>query len=419
MGATRKHGKADYLFRRGDVWQVKLQSPDGRKEISLRTTDRAQAEIIALPLIAEHKAKLAARKPAFVRGWQHALRPGRKHPGPDGGEIIATERELIYLDASGVTVKTLPNGGPTIALTGGPLTIQGLAHAALESDAFGDGPSVRPGPITRNGDDEIIETYLKHANVQGYGVREARASWQMFRELCPGVKLANATRDDGRKLVAHLQAKGLRSASVEKKIGWLCAAVNLAIREGKLKFNPFSSIVPKSDDAQRRLPFDDADMTLIRDNLDKLAPRDQLLVRVLATTGIRLGEAFQIDGEQIERGIRFVIVGTKTEASLRRVPLSADLLPHVRAIKGVLFPTDKPHLASYRLMKWLRAIGIKDPAKVCHSWRHRAADRLRAAECPSDIRHALLGHEDRSVAESYGAGFAVPVLKKWIDKIGF
>ena len=51
-------------------------------------------------------------------------------------------------------------------------------------------------------------------------------------------------------------------------------------------------------------------------------------------------------------------------------------------------------------------------------WNGRAADCLRAAECPSDIRHALLGHDDRSVAESYGAGFAVPILRKWIDRIG-
>ena len=71
-------------------------------------------------------------------------------------------------------------------------------------------------------------------------------------------------------------------------------------------------------------------------------------------------------------------------------------------------------------MRWLRDVcGIEDDAKVLHSFRHRAQDRLRAAECPADIRHAILGHEDKSVAEGYGEGFAVIVLKKWIDRIGF
>jgi len=37
----------------------------------------------------------------------------------------------------------------------------------------------------------------------------------------------------------------------------------------------------------------------------------------------------------------------------------------------------------------------------------------------SGIRWALLGHEEKTVAEDYGAGFSVPQLKRWIDKIGF
>jgi integrase len=49
----------------------------------------------------------------------------------------------------------------------------------------------------------------------------------------------------------------------------------------------------------------------------------QVLFRLLATTGMRLSEAFEIDDEMKERGCRYVIVGKKTEQSERRVPLSA------------------------------------------------------------------------------------------------
>jgi hypothetical protein len=31
----------------------------------------------------------------------------------------------------------------------------------------------------------------------------------------------------------------------------------------------------------------------------------------------------------------------------------------------------------------------------------------------------ILGHEERTVAAGYGGGFPVPLLKQWIDKIGF
>jgi site-specific recombinase XerC len=133
--------------------------------------------------------------------------------------------------------------------------------------------------------------------------------------------LKDADRDDGRKLVAYFEAQGLKSASIRKKIGWLTAAVNLAINEGRLKFNPFASIVPKRDDKQRRLPLNEADMEECKRNLDKLSESDQLLFRVLASTGMRLSEAFEIDNEEREKGCRYVIVGKKTEQSLRRVPL--------------------------------------------------------------------------------------------------
>ncbi len=87
-------------------------------------------------------------------------------------------------------------------------------------------------------------------------------------------------------------------------------------------------------------------------------------------------------------------------------------------IKGPLFQ-GSPRTASKRLNRFLNEIGIADRRKVIHSLRHRAQDRLRAAGCPVDYRWALLGHKEKTIAEGYGLGFPVPMLKKWIDKIGF
>jgi integrase len=139
---------------------------------------------------------------------------------------------------------------------------------------------------------------------------------------------------------------------------------------------------------------------------------------------MRISEAFEIEGDDKERGVRYVIVGKKTAQSLRRVPLPAVVLPHLpKRITGPLFDrsknVDPSDAASKRLNRFLDDIGIVDKRKVIHSFRHRAADRLRAAECPQDIRYAILGHEEESVAEDYGKGFSVPQLKRWVDKIGF
>lgn len=279
---------------------------------------------------------------------------------------------------------------------------------------------------TKNSDDAILETYLKHRKITGYIEREARDVWSLFKRLTEGKPLKDCDRDDGRKLVAHFEAQELATKTIEKKIAWLNAAVNLAISEGRHKtINPFAAIVPEDKDkSPRRLPLVDADIKAVKRNLDRLEKPDQVLIRLLASTGMRISEAFEIDGEEKERGVRYVVVGKKTAQSLRRVPLPAAVLPYLpKVIKGPLFDrsknADPSDAASKRLNRFLDGCGVVDKRKVVHSFRHRAADRLRAAECPEDIRWAILGHEEETVAEGYGTGFPVRVLRKWIDKIGF
>ncbi len=414
--ARARHGS--YIFRRSGSpnWYIKLRSPGTKRiEESLGTSDKLEAEKLAGARITAHKAALLAARPRLVAIWEHKLEPGREHTGPGGGKIIATERELIHIGHDGTILKTEPNGGLRSHVDFGSHPVTGRAfEAALTS---------RPTAPTKNGDDTVLETYLKHANITGHYEREARAVWALYRTLTNSKPLKDADRDDGRKLVAHFESQGLKSATIQKKIGWLTAACNFAIKEGRLKFNPFSSVVPDRNDSMRRLPLDDADMKVVKRELGKLNESDQLLLRLLASTGMRLSEAFEIDGEMKERGVRYVIVGKKTEQSLRRVPLPGCVLPHLpKAIKGPLFVSkhaDPPDMASKRLGKFLDDIGITDPRKVVHSLRHRAQDRLRAAGCPEDIRWAILGHEEKTVAAGYGEGFPVPQLKKWIDRVGF
>jgi integrase len=429
--------KRDYIFQRpgSSNWYVKLRSPgEKRKEVSLGTSDRAQAEIIALPMVVEHKKRLLAARPRVERTWQCRLEPGREHNAPDGGRILATDKELFYIGHDGSITRTEPNGGEAFMIVGnGPLSARDefAAFDAAYAGVIGEGviDRQRPKVPTKVADDAILEIYLKAKNVTGYSEREARAVWASFRSLCDK-PLKDCSRDDGRLLVAHYQAQGLKAASIQKKLMWLNAAVNMAIKDRKdgdplkLKFNPFASIVPNPKPgepgaSERRFPLDDDDIAAAKRNLDSLGKSEQLLFRVLATTGMRRSEAFQIDGEKTERGVRYVTVGSKTEQSERRVPLPADLLPYLpKTIKGKLF-TGRTDTASKRLNQFLRDCGIADKRKVLHSLRHRAQDRLRAFECPQDIRWALLGHEEKSVAEGYGKGFSVPQLKKWIDKIGF
>jgi integrase len=417
--------RRDYLFRRpgSQNWWIKLRSPTGRVERSLNTSDRRQAEILALPLVGAHKAALLAVRPRLETTWRHDFEPGREHVGPDGSKILATDRELFYIGHNGSIIRTAPNGGIARHIVAGPFSTQSRARATARSLARTNAEAYaeqRPKVATKNGDDAILETYLQHANISGHFEREARDVWALYKTLTNSKPLKNADRDDGRKLVRHFDNEGLKSATIRKKLVWLNAAVNLAIKEGRLKFNPFSSIIPKRSDSQTRLPLNDADIAEAKRNLGRLPESRQVLFRLLASTGMRLGEAFEIEGEATERGVRYVIVGKKTEQSLRRLPLPADVLPFLpKTIKGRLFPATEAGAASKRLNRFLDDCGITDRRKVVHSLRHRAQDRLRAAGCPEDVRWAILGHEEETVAAGYGEGFPVPLLRKWIDKIGF
>jgi len=159
-------------------------------------------------------------------------------------------------------------------------------------------------------------------------------------------------------------------------------------------------------------------MRLVRDNLHAFQPDEQLLWCILATTGMRRGEAWHIQGEKVELGIRYVIVGTKSEASLRRVALPADFLAlYPGKITGLLFQ-DSPVNVGKRLLRRIRALGITEPSKVLHSLRHRAASRLRACECPEKTQNWILGHEEITIPDGYGKGPPVSLLKRWIDEIG-
>ena len=414
-----------YLFLRPDSrnWHVRFRYPDRVVEKSLGTPDRKRAEILALPHIAHHKETLLAAKPRIESAWRYEYEPGTLHDGPNGERIAASESELKFYGHDGKLLRTTPNGAPAFQIVNLQQRLGVPFPVPLEVVPDNTEGAARPVLQTKTADDAILETYIKHRNLSGYIEREAREVWMLFKTLTNNKPLKNCDRNDGRKLVAHFESKGLKSATIEKKIAWLNAAVNLATKEDELKFNPFASIVPRVRDKTKRLPLDGADMKAIKRNLTQLGEGDQLLVRLLASTGMRLSEAFEIDSEAKERGVRYVMVGKKTAQSLRRVPLPETVLPHLpKSIVGPLFDrsknADPSDAASKRLNRFLDDIGITDPRKVVHSFRHRAQDRLRAAECPEDIRWSILGHEEETVADSYGTGFSVPQLKKWIDKIG-
>ena len=426
-----KRGKRDFIFQRpgSPNFYIKLRTPgEKRCEISLGTADRAVAELRALPMIAEHKAKLYAARPRVEMVWQHKLEPGRKHVGEDGEEIVATDRELLYFGHNGTVIKTEPNGDFARALVFA--TVPGAPFKVRLAETLAKAENPRPAVATKTTDDALFQTYIdsgarKGRGLDGYARKEAQAVWDLFRTLTKGKALKECDRDDGRLLVKHYTAEGLSYPSMQKKIMWLSAMVQFSIDEKKLPdtINPFSGIVPQRTPQEKqeakRKSLDDADLKACKAKLRTLSESDQLLFRLLEGTGMRLSEAFQIGAEEPHNGgPRFVVVGNKTENSLRRVPFPKSVLPFLaKKINGPLFE-GLPSSASHRFTEFLReTVGIIDPKKVLYSLRHRAKDRLRDLDCPEKISEALFGRDEVTSGDDYGKGFSTHKLKTWVDKI--
>ena len=349
-------------------------------------------------------------------------------------KIFATERDLHVLGPKDVSLEQWRNGGlvadfvgpwPDAATTRGQRIIEAAFHSA-------DPKFARPKPVRRDADPDqaIWDAYLDHGGknktgVQGKAARDATVVWQRFREFAKNKPLKQCTRVDGRAFVAHLldtpnpvNGKKPKSASVARGLRPLAAAVNLAIGDGLLPLNPFVSVVPDRGDSIEREAFTDADCELIKSRLGELSERDQLLVRLLATTGMRLDEPSQAQREYQQDGIRYIHVGTKTEASNRKLPLPAGVLEYLPAkLTKPLFEESSKRTGA-RLRLWLRRLGF-DRTKTLHSFRHRAGARLTKLKCPSNVRRLILGHA-KDISEEYGKSDPpFEFLKEWVDKIGF
>lgn len=448
-----------YIFRPKNSanYHIRLQYPKaawrcGRKkfEKSLGTPDRREAEVLAQPYITNHKMMLLALRPVTEKRYYTTTRKryeDGEHRLPDGGRVIASHETLIFIEPDGRT-RSEPNLETIRSERGitremhdflfkAPIGRATLSPGWVSPWPDEEDPAL-PNPaevseaasqatqrVERSSDDDYLETWIEHQGISGYLAREARATWELFRTVTGGKLLKDCDRRDGRKLANHLFEKGNKSATVRKKVGHLCAMTNLAISEGHLKFNPFTRVVKNVPDAEERPPMPEADMALVREHMHKLKPEERLLWMLVATTGMRCGEAYSIDCEYEENGIRFVMVGTKTNSSRRRVPLPQAVLGLLPArIDGPLFePGDdiqktKKNL-SRNLLRAIRRFGVQGKLKDLHALRHRAKDRLRAAGIREDEQDWILGHNDVTVSDGYGKGPPMTLIKPQIEMIGF
>jgi hypothetical protein len=164
--------KTDYLFQRpgSSNWWIKLQSPGKRVEKSLGTRDKKEAEIIALPLIARHKAALLAARPRMETVWRYEYEPSADMQDASNGErVFASATELKFYGPDGKLLRTTPNGGPAFQIVNLENRLGLTFPVPIEVT---EEEKARAKPKTD--DDKVLETYIEHRKITGYIEREAR-----------------------------------------------------------------------------------------------------------------------------------------------------------------------------------------------------------------------------------------------------
>ena len=244
-------------------------------------------------------------------------------------------------------------------------------------------------------------------------------------------------RTDANLLRDSFFERDLSRGTVSRVFSTIRAIINFTTRElGLADVTTFSGVYlgyDKNGSGSNRPTIPLTSISSVQDHCYSANDEARWLIALISDSGMRLSEAAGIheDDLVLDHEYPHLILRPhpwrrlKTKASERLIPLVGYSLWAVQqasqhSTTNFLFPrysneTEcKANSASAALNKWLKPKVPK--GCVIHSFRHSFRDRLRAVECPSEIVDRLGGWSVGGVGESYGSGYPIDVLHKWMER---
>ena len=259
-----------------------------------------------------------------------------------------------------------------------------------------------------------------------------------------------------------LEGTTLAAGSVNKAIGALEAVLGWVADQGYLDDHPSWSnpaarmkMHDPADEEGGRLPYQPEDLKMVfnspvfRDGERPLAGGGEAakwLPLIALFSGARLeeiGQALVADVKD-DDGIHYLDINTldkqagkrvKNLSSRRKLPLHPELLrcgllDYVGDLRRTgdkrLFPELRPSVSGQVTGNWSKwwgrytdGLGITDPRKVFHSFRHTFKRACRSARIEEELHDALTGHTSASVGRRYGGGVPLEVLAEEIAKVSY
>jgi len=262
-------------------------------------------------------------------------------------------------------------------------------------------------------------------------VRAAQRNAASVIEVLGDRPINDYASSEAGKLRDVLLDRGLAVTSIKRMFGSVKAIINLAMAEHGIEGrNPFASIYMPDETTTDRQPIPLDDIRRIQNECKQADDENRWLLAFISDTAMRLSEAAGLVKDDIVLDAEIPHIRLvphpwrriKTKGSERLVPLIGASLWAAKRLQtndsSYAFPrycdgkACNANSASAALNKWLKPRVNEDA--VVHSLRHSMRDRLRAVECPSDIIDQIGGWSSSTVGSSYGKGYELPVLAKWM-----
>ena len=277
----------------------------------------------------------------------------------------------------------------------------------------------------------------RHANDARF-LRDTNRAIDLVISTVGDLPLASYTREHARA-VRDVLIPNHSTATVRRRLNVIAVVFNVGRNEFNLQIpNPFSRMAIQGEglDSVKRLPFTTLELFSISTSCRKLDDDIRHIIALQLASGARLSEIVGLRREDVVLNYTIPYLNMqphealgrtlKTPGSIRVIPLlGIGLWAARRAIEANtnsewLFPRYakdndiRATHASNTINKYLSdTLHIE---KTSHSFRHSIKDLLRNSGCPDPIQRQLLGHASTSVANSYGLGYHLPILRDALQK---
>lgn len=262
---------------------------------------------------------------------------------------------------------------------------------------------------------EVIDRFYKHSRfLSGTNGWRFESRSRIERELRPPLgnfAFHELTKDRLYKTYLGMRDRGLRRASIHKAHTLLCLLCDLFQEVTGSPLNParnlkdFNQYFPKKapDREIHALTLEELSALLTEIQNSKSALL-HAFVKILAFTGMRRGEAYNLKWTDIDEGLGVIHIRQSKSGKARTIPLEAEAADALRSLARdrvyvfSLSSSKRPRPESFLrpLKRAVKRLGIKKRIDL-HTFRHSyATNKIRAGWGIKKVS-MLLGHADISM----------------------